>query len=259
MEFPVHHMTTQKRWADIVLNASTQEQIDQLRAWLQQHKEIIYAKNKLLDGYRALFYGPAGTGKSLTAAILANELGAEIYKIDLSLVVSKYIGETEKNLNLLFDQAEGKAWILFFDEADALFGKRTEVKDAHDRYANQEISYLLQKIEDYKGLVIVASNSKSNIDKAFIRRFQSIIHFPLPTAEERRRIWETGFSENKIGQEKIDLDSIAEKYELSPASIMNVVHYVTDLSHPQNTSVLTHDIMIKGIQHEYSTKAMSSE
>lgn len=255
MEFPIHHMTTQKRWEDIVLNVPTLGQIDQLRAWLNQHKNITPARKRLQAGYQALFYGPAGTGKSLAATILANELGAKIYRIDLSRMVSKYIGETEKNLNLLFDKAEGKDWILFFDEADALFGKRTEVKDSHDRYANQEINYLLQKIEEYEGLVILSSNFKKNIDDAFIRRFQSIIHFPLPAAPERRRIWETGFLENTLEQEKIDLDSIAEKYELSPASIMNVVHYINDVSHSQNTLAITHDMVIKGIQQEHTVKA----
>lgn len=249
MEFLIQHMATQKHWADMVLNPSTLEQIDQLRDWLKQHKELSHTKNKLQDGYRALFYGSAGTGKSLTATILANELGMEVYKIDLSKVISKYIGETEKNLNLFFDQAEKNGWILFFDEADALFGKRTDVKDSHDRYANQEINYLLQKIENFNGLTILASNTKSNVDSPFTRRFQTIIHFPLPTAEERKRIWETGFSANKL-QGKIDLGSIARDYELSPASIMNVVHYINT----KNTPVVTDELVTKGIQHEYALK-----
>ena len=250
MEFLFQHMATQKHWADIVLNPSTLEQIDQLRDWLKQHKELAHAKNRLQDGYHALFYGPEGTGKSLTASILANELGMEVYKIDLSQVISKYIGETEKNLDLLFDQAEKNGWILFFDEADALFGKRTEVKDAHDRYANQEINYLLQKIENYKGLSILASNAKSNIDSAFIRRFQSIIHFPLPGPAERKRIWETAFSENNLVPEKIDLDSIAREYELTPASIVNVVHNISI----KNSPAITNDLVAKGIQNEYTLK-----
>jgi SpoVK/Ycf46/Vps4 family AAA+-type ATPase len=251
MEFIIQHMATQKHWADIVLNFSTLEQIDQLRDWLRQHRELAHTTNKLQDGYIALFYGPEGTGKSLSAAILANESGLKVYKIDLSQVVSKYIGETEKNLELLFSQAEKNNWILFFDEADALFGKRTGVKDSHDRYANQEVNYLLKKIENYDGLVIVASNSKSNIDSAFIRRFQSIIHFPLPTAAERKRIWETGFSENNLVLEKIDLDAIAREYELSPASIINVVHYITIKNNP----AVTQELVIKGVQHEFALKA----
>ena len=128
---------------------------------------------------KILFIGAPGTGKKTLAALIAQQSGKEVYRIDLSMIVSKYIGETEKNLSRVFDAAEHKNWILFFDEADALFGKRTDVRDAHDKYANQEVAYLLQRIEDYKGLVILATNMKNNIDDAFIRRFQTIIRFPL--------------------------------------------------------------------------------
>lgn len=251
MELAVHHITTQKQWSDIVLNPSTMDQLEQLRSWLKQCRENTPAKSKLQLSYRALFYGPPGTGKCLTAAILANELGTEIYHVDLSHLVSKYIGETEKNLNLLFNRAEEKGWILFFDEADALFGSRTDVKDAHDKYANQEISYLLQCIEKFQGLVILASNMKNNIDDAFIRRFQSIIHFPLPTAAERRRLWAAGFSDSKLLLEKLDIDTIAEQYELSPAAIMNVVHYVEDT---QKASAVTNELVTAGIKQELARR-----
>jgi len=251
MEFPIHHIATQKHWADLVLNPSTLQQIDQLFTWLKQHKENVNTRDSLRNGFRALFYGPAGTGKSLTAAILGNELDTEVYEIDLSHLVSKYIGETEKNLELLFESAESKGWILFFDEADALFGKRTGVKDSHDKYANQEINYLLQRIEDYNGLVIVSSNSKPNLDDAFTRRFHSLIHFPLPSAAERRRIWEIAFLENKLMQESIDLDSIAEKYELSPDSIMNIVRYVNDMNLSQSIATITGEQVIKAIKRQY--------
>ena len=126
-----------------------------------------------------LFSGAPGTGKKTLASLIGQQSGKEVYRIDLSMVVSKYIGETEKNLSKVFDAAEHKNWILFFDEADALFGKRTNVRDAHDKYANQEVAYLLQRIENYNGLVILATNMKSNIDEAFTRRFQTIINFPL--------------------------------------------------------------------------------
>ena len=128
---------------------------------------------------KILFIGEPGTGKKTLASLIGQQSGKEVYRIDLSMIVSKYIGETEKNLELVFAKAENKGWILFFDEADALFGKRTNVKDAHDKYANQEVAYLLQRIEDYNGLVIVATNMKNNIDDAFIRRFQTIISFPI--------------------------------------------------------------------------------
>lgn len=128
---------------------------------------------------KILFIGAPGTGKKTMASLIGQQLGTDVYKIDLSMVVSKYIGETEKNLELIFARAEDKGWILFFDEADALFGKRTNVRDAHDRYANQEVAYLLQKIEDYNGIVILATNMKNNIDEAFTRRFQTVVRFPV--------------------------------------------------------------------------------
>ena len=126
-----------------------------------------------------LFIGAPGTGKKTLASLIGQQSGKEVYRVDLSMIVSKYIGETDKNLEKVFDAAENKNWILFFDEADALFGKRTNVRDAHDKYANQEVAYLLQRIENYNGLVILATNMKSNIDEAFTRRFQTIINFPL--------------------------------------------------------------------------------
>src|SRR5207237_3855098 len=132
--------------------------------------------------------------KTLTATVLGKVTERQVYKVDLSSVVSKYIGETEKNLASLFDRAEHKEWVLFFDEADALFGKRIEAKDAHDRYANQEVSFLLQRIEVFDGIAILASNRKENLDDAFTRRFESIIYFPLPRPEERLRLWRQGFS-----------------------------------------------------------------
>lgn len=128
---------------------------------------------------KMLFIGAPGTGKKTLASLIGQQLGIDVYKIDLSMVVSKYIGETEKNLELLFARAEDKGWILFFDEADALFAKRSNVRDAHDRYANQEIAYLLQRIENYNGVVILTTNMKNNIDEAFKRRFQTIISFPV--------------------------------------------------------------------------------
>ena len=133
-------------------------------------------------GYSCLFVGPTGTGKKQAAAVIGNELGREVYRLDLSTVVSKYIGETEKNLEKVFDEAENKNWILFFDEADALFGKRTNVRDAHDKYANQEVSYLMQRIETHDGLVILATNMKNNIDDAFIRRFNAVLYFDSRSA-----------------------------------------------------------------------------
>jgi hypothetical protein len=223
---------------DLVIPAELREQINELISWLKHKDELtLRMRGKIKKGYRTLFYGPPGTGKTFTAEILGNELQRDVYKIDLSMVVSKYIGETEKNLELLFSRAEDTGWILFFDEADALFGKRTNVRDAHDKYANQEVSYLLQRIEDYDGLVILASNMKNNIDDAFIRRFNSILHFPFPDAEQRALIWQKSFPpgtlfmetlkevKDSAGPVSFNLPEAVKKYELAGGSIMNVIHY----------------------------------
>jgi SpoVK/Ycf46/Vps4 family AAA+-type ATPase len=144
-------------------------------------------------GISALFAGGSGTGKTLAAEVLANELGLDLYRIDLAALVSKYIGETEKNLSRVFAAAESSGAILLFDEADALFGKRSEVRDSHDRYANLEVSYLLQRIETYRGLAILTTNLKQAIDPAFQRRIRFIVHFPFPDVEARSAIWQRAF------------------------------------------------------------------
>jgi AAA+ superfamily predicted ATPase len=182
-QFPAKYITTGLDWDNLVINEATLAEVEVIRNWIACHERMVSdwnMKSKFREGYKALFYGPPGTGKTFTVTLLGKQFGKDVFRIDLSQVVSKYIGETEKNLERIFNKAEQKDWILFFDEADALFGKRTSVANAHDRYANQETSYLLQRIEDYNGLVILASNNKTNIDAAFLRRFDAIIHFPLP-------------------------------------------------------------------------------
>lgn len=247
MNFPARLITTQLNWSDLVINEELREQVNELLDWVRYNDQLLYnwgMHKRLVKGYRALFYGPPGTGKTFTAGLIAREMKKDIYKIDLSMVVSKYIGETEKNLELLFARAEDKGWILFFDEADALFGKRTNVRDAHDKYANQEVSYLLQRIEDFNGLIILATNMKNNMDDAFIRRFNSILKFPVPSPDERSRIWRNAFPEQRIfckspglsygasglqvaPIEEADIPEMVKKYELSGGSIMNVVHYAS--------------------------------
>lgn len=183
---PVERITTELEWEDLVLPDQAMKDLEEIVVWTR-HRQTVQEdwrlKRRLKPGFCSFFYGPPGTGKTLAAALLGKKTGLEVYRVDMSRVVSKYIGETEKNLASLFDQAEKSNWILFFDEADSLFGKRTEVSDAHDRYANQELAYLLQRIEDYPGIVILASNLNASIDKAFARRFQSVIHFPLPVQD----------------------------------------------------------------------------
>tara|TARA_R110002124_G_scaffold138798_1_gene302847 strand:- start:77246 stop:77791 length:546 start_codon:yes stop_codon:yes gene_type:complete len=174
-----------------------------------------------------------------------------VYRIDLSIVVSKYIGETEKNLSNIFDKATNKDWILFFDEADAIFGKRTNVRNAHDQYANQEVSYLLQRIESHSGLVILASNCIDTFDEAFTRRFQAIVSFELPGAKERKLIWERNFPKKLKISKEIDIDEISRKYELSGSNILNIIHNCCLKVLSLETLELTSSILIEGIKKEY--------
>ena len=251
--FPAQYLETKLNWSDIVLNPTTLGHILELEEWVKHHGALLndWGMDKhFRPGYKALFHGPPGTGKTLTATLLGKYTGKPVFRIDLSLIVSKFIGETEKNLAQLFAKAEHKDWILFFDEADALFGKRTNVKDAHDKYANQEASYLLQKIEQYNGLVILATNFKNNIDDAFMRRFQSIIYFPFPNAEERLQIWKKAFPE-KVRVDKIDFEHLAKKYELSGSGIFNVVQFTCIRTLAQQQDEISPDVIVKGIQREY--------
>lgn len=202
-------------------------------------------------GYKALFHGPPGTGKTLTAALLGKQYNLDVYRVDLSMVISKYIGETEKNLEKVFRKAENKNWILFFDEADALFGKRTNISDAHDKYANQEISYLLQRLEEYPGLVILASNMRSNMDEGFTRRLQSIIHFQKPQYKERVRLWSNSFSDQCVPPAKNELERIAQQYELSGGSIINVVQYASLMALNRSENKIAADDLLQGIKKEY--------
>jgi AAA+ superfamily predicted ATPase len=228
IDFPAEYIETEMGWDDLVLNPGTMRQIHEIENWITHNNTLMRdwgMKKRVKPGYRALFYGPPGTGKTLTAMLLGKQTGRDVFRIDLSRVVSKYIGETEKNLSRLFDKSANKNWILFFDEADALFGKRTEIRDAHDRYANQEVAYLLQRIEGYGGLVILASNQRSNMDDAFVRRFQSIIHFPMPRPEERYAIWSKTFPPQIEIAGDIDWQQVAARYELTGAGILNVTHF----------------------------------
>ncbi len=254
MKFPAQIIETEMEWDDLVLNTETNLQIQELQTWINHGDTLLHSwgmYKKLKPGYRVLFHGPPGTGKTLTATLLGKYTGKDVYKIDLSMVVSKFIGETEKNLSNLLAKAEKTENILFFDEADALFGKRTSVRDAYDKYANQEVSYLLQRIENYKGLVILASNLKSNIDEAFVRRFQSIIHFPLPKAKERFVLWKKAFPSKVRLHGDIDLLQLAQKYELSGAEIMNIVQYACLCALNDNKKTIYSSYITNGVQREY--------
>ena len=174
-------------------------------------------------GITVLFAGPPGTGKTMAAEIVAGELGLDLYKIDLSSIVSKYIGETEKNLENIFHAAESSNAILFFDEADALFGKRSEVRDSHDRYANIEISYLLQRMEAYDGVTMLATNLRANLDEAFTRRLQFAVDFPFPEEKDRLRIWQTLFPPDVPREPDLDFGLLAKRFKLAGGSIRNII------------------------------------
>ncbi|MFZ2368283.1 MAG: ATP-binding protein, partial [Azonexus sp.] len=225
---PAQRVSTGLDWADLVLPAATLSQLEEVRDWLQHGATLLHdwgMLSRLRPGYTSLFHGPAGTGKTLSACLLGKLCQRDVYRIDLSMVVSKYIGETEKNLARVFDLAERRGWILFFDEADALFGQRTRVDSAHDRYANQEVSYLLQRIEDFAGVVILSSNLRANIDEAFMRRFQSVIAFPMPQAAERLRLWTEALPQPLAPDDEMDFADLAERHEVSGGTIMNVIRY----------------------------------
>lgn len=215
-------------WRHIVLPEDHISQIREICGHLK-YRYVVYEEwgidrhRSSGKGLNVLFSGPSGTGKTMTAEVIANELKLELYKIDLSKVVNKYIGETEKNLNRIFMEAEASNAILFFDEADALFGKRSDVKDAHDRYANIEVGYLLQKMEEYEGMTILATNLRQNMDEAFVRRIQFIVDFPLPDEDHRYKIWHVHFPKNAPCSNDIDFKFLARQFKLTGGNIRNIV------------------------------------
>ena len=214
-------------WNDIVLPPDNLAQLAELCAQAR-HRQRVYGdwgferKLSLGKGLNALFSGPPGTGKTMAAEVIANELQLDLYRIDLSQVVSKYIGETEKNLHQIFLEAQAGHAILFFDEADALFGKRSEVKDAHDRYANIEVGYLLQKMEEYEGVAILATNLSQHIDDAFLRRMHFVVEFPFPDQEHRRRIWRVVFPPEAPLGDGVDFEVLAREIKLAGGNIRNI-------------------------------------
>ncbi|RUR74463.1 AAA family ATPase [Chlorogloeopsis fritschii PCC 9212] len=215
-------------WDDIILSDDARTQLQEMYQWVVHRHQVLqewgFGRKLAYDrGVSALFAGPSGTGKTMSAEIIAKALGLDLYKINLSSVVSKYIGETEKNLERIFTAAENANAILFFDEADALFGKRSEVRDAHDRYANIEIAYLLQRMEQYEGITILATNLRQNIDDAFMRRLQFIIEFPFPDEERRRQIWEILIPKEAPQDEGIDYEFLARQFRFSGGNIKNIV------------------------------------
>ncbi|MDR6881098.1 ATP-binding protein [Bacillus sp. 3255] len=242
------------QWGDIILPP---EQKDQLRNACNQvkYRGVVYSdwgfEKKLAygKGLSMLFAGPPGTGKTMSAQVVAGDLQLELYKVDLSQVISKYIGETEKNLHEIFEEAQLSNAVLFFDETDALFGKRSEVKDSHDKYANIETAYLLQKMEEYQGITVLATNLLNNIDEAFLRRINYVIKFPFPDSEYREKIWQSMFPPSAPLSDDVDFKYLAQRYEIAGGNIKNVVLSSAFLAAEANEPIRMNHI-IKSIRHE---------
>ncbi len=253
-DFPAKLITTKLGWSDLVLDPEVQDEIENIKVWIRSSGEIMQRwglEKTVKPGYRSLFNGPPGTGKTLTATLIGASTGCDVYRIDLSMVVSKYIGETEKNLANVFDQAQNKNWILFFDEADALFGKRTQASSSNDRHANQEISYLLQRVEDFPGVVILATNLKANIDDAFARRFQTAVYFPMPDAVQRLSLWRGMLRDNNLLDTEVDLGQLSEKYGIAGGAIIDAVRYAAIRAMRRGIEgVLMQEDLIQGIGRE---------
>ena len=246
--FPAKLIHSPFEWHQLVLPTVTIDSLNRIVDWITYGSAILeeqrqHNDSKINKGYPVLFHGPPGTGKTMAAGLIGKQVQKQVYRIDLSLITSKYVGETEKNLKMLFDRAENKDWILFFDEADALFGKRTTVKDAHDKFANQEMSYLLQRIEEFDGVVILATNYSTNIDNAMTRRFQSKIYFPFPEVKERIKIWEQAIPTGYAIEETVSCELIAEHYKLSGANVRNIMKQLSIVSKKKaSTTFMAGDI-----------------
>ena len=230
------HVTTQFGWSDLILPSTQRNQLRELETAIRNIRGVLEdwnfaARLPYGRGVTALFSGPSGTGKTMAAGILARELGLDLYQIDLSRVVSKYIGDTEQKLERIFEEAEHTNAMLLFDEADALFGKRSTIKDAHDRYANIEVAYLLQRMEQREGVTILATNLRTNIDEAFLRRIRFLIDFPLPEQAHRLEIWRGSLPNEARLAADVDLAALAQRYRFSGGSIVNIVLTAASLAY----------------------------
>lgn len=247
--FPATWVTTGLDWQHLVLDQRTQNEIQEIMRWVEHGQALTESSEMFNVSFPCLFYGPPGTGKSLTAKLIGKKYGKDVFRVDLSMIVSKYIGETEKNLAHLFDRAHGKDWILFFDEAESLFSKRTEVNSSNDKWANLEVSYLLQRMEEHLGLTILATNLKDNMDAAMTRRFQSIIYFPAPKEAERKILWQNLLPAAYTFSDTVSLDKLAS-FKLSGANIANVIK-------DSCLAALAHDSKV--LKGEWLTRSIKKE
>lgn len=262
-DFPADLITTKLDWEDLILAEITERNIQELRQHLVHYQAMVEQWGMLKHsriGCRALFYGESGTGKTLVAGLLGKILNRQVFRIDLSLIISKYVGETSQHLRTLFNTAENKGWILFFDEGDALFSQRTNIHSDSpvSQYANQDTSFLLQRIESYNGIIIVATNFRSNIDQAFTRRFDHIIKFYPPENEKLLRLWRNVIPEQLRLDHKIDLSDINRQYNLSPAAVVQIVHRACLLTFVKGTKEISYDNLTLCIKdYDLQQKRMS--
>ena len=259
-DFAAERIETPLVWSDLVLDPVTRGQIDMISAWMRHGPTLMDdwgLARRLKPGYRCLFHGPPGTGKTLTASLLGKHHQMPVYRVDLSRVISKWIGETEKNLALLFDRAQDRNWILYFDEAEALFGRRTEASTANDRSANQQIAYLLQRMEDFPGTIILSTNQRGHMDEAFARRFQSTILFPMPDEDARLQLWEKLFRNDRIAlSDRLDFEPLANQYALAGGAILNVLRYACLRAMLRSPAVVELADIMAGIKLELQKEGM---
>jgi hypothetical protein len=245
--FPAKRINTNLEWSDLIIHPQTRRQMTEVETWLQHGDTLLDdwgMRGKIRSGFRAFFHGPPGTGKTLTACLLGKAAGRDVYSIDLSMIISRYIGETEKNLEKVFRRAEREDWILLFDEADALFEKHSEGT------TSQVVAYLLQRIEDFSGVAILTSSTNNAADTDFARHFEAIIPFPLPNAENRLRIWQQGIPEKATLAPEVDLGQLARQFELSQHAIMSVIRYASLEALRQGGQTITLQSINQGIRKE---------
>ena len=242
-------------WEDLVLSKATAEPLRELAGRARRRDRVFDEWGMRPGGGRGrgiavLFAGDSGTGKTMSAEVVAGDLGLDLYAVNLATVVDKYVGETEKNLERIFGEADGVNAVLLFDEADALFGKRSEVRDANDRYANIEVAYLLQRMETFDGIAILATNLRANVDEAFARRLDMIVDFPTPDVELRRALWDRCLAAGVPRGSDLDLDFCARSFELSGGNIRSVAITAAYLAADSGRPVAMLDL-VRAVHQEY--------